>query len=231
MKTELNLSEYKFNYASQFGEDGVIKKLFELMKIDYGFLIDVGAWNGIYLSNTLYHSENNNKFSRILIESNKDRCGHAEIFNCPDRDCIYDVINCKVEKDGDYSLNNILDRSFSPLLLTPNEINIALLSIDIDGNDVDVFESLDTTKYRPAIVVIEEGRWKDVNALTNLESIFNKKGYNLVFITGNFIFVDRKYGIKAKDGNIHYLIRVSGFPEYAEFFCNHEEPQIIEIEE
>ncbi len=51
----INLSNYRINYFSQFGEDGVIEKLFEIAGINTGYLVEFGAWDGIYLSNTYYH--------------------------------------------------------------------------------------------------------------------------------------------------------------------------------
>ena len=55
-------------------------------------------------------------------------------------------VNKFVEPDGDNSLDKILEENNFP-------IDYDLLSIDIDSNDLEIWES--TTKHKPKIVIIE----------------------------------------------------------------------------
>jgi len=43
--------KYGKNIFTQFGEDGIIEKLFSDLKINNGIVVEFGAWDGIYLSN------------------------------------------------------------------------------------------------------------------------------------------------------------------------------------
>ena len=49
MKT---LLKYRKDYYSQNGEDGVIEEILRRMGIKQGWFVDVGAWDGKYLSNS-----------------------------------------------------------------------------------------------------------------------------------------------------------------------------------
>ena len=50
---------HRKNYYSQNGEDGVIDFLFKKLKINSGVLVEIGAWDGIHLSNTYRQFEKN----------------------------------------------------------------------------------------------------------------------------------------------------------------------------
>ena len=39
---------YAKNIFSQNGEDGILVELLDDLNIDNGYLVDIGAWNGIY---------------------------------------------------------------------------------------------------------------------------------------------------------------------------------------
>ncbi len=77
-----------------------------------------------------------------------------------------------------------------------------VLSIDIDSNDLDIWESL--TKYRPKIVVIEinsgimpgilsrHNKMHDGNSFSSTLRVASEKEYVLVCHTGNCIFVRKE---------------------------------------
>lgn len=48
------LSDYKFIKHSQFGEDGIIQKIFEIIGTKSKFCIEFGGYDGITMSNTAY---------------------------------------------------------------------------------------------------------------------------------------------------------------------------------
>ncbi len=202
---ECNLSEYRINRFSQFGEDKVVEKLLEIMDIDKGWLIEFGAWEGTYLSNTRHHYLLNDRFDIMLAEPEHDRYQDLMKTYGQFRGSINStvLINSKIELSGSYSLNHLFDH---------HQVNdIALLSIDVDGEDLAIWNSLDKERYRPKVVVIEYGDW--INGIQNLVNSFESSGYNLVAVTGNFIFVDGNTGIRS----IHTpdeLLMSSGMQEY-----------------
>jgi hypothetical protein len=104
--------------------------------------VEFGAWDGIHLSNT-YNLIKNSDYKAVLIEGDPEK--YKELCaNIPREDV---VKNCEfVEFDGDRTLDKILARS-------PIPADFDLLSIDIDGCDYFIFESLQD--YRPRIVCVE----------------------------------------------------------------------------
>lgn len=66
-----NLNSYQKNIYSQFGEDGIIQRIFEILPVtDEKWCVELGAWDGIYLSNT-HHLIKNKQWNGVLIEGKK----------------------------------------------------------------------------------------------------------------------------------------------------------------
>lgn len=180
---KINLSEYRTNEFSQFGEDGVVKKLMEIAGIKDGWLVEFGAWEGTYMSNARHHYLSNLDFNLFMAESEWDRfCELSK--NYPDRRA---VLSAATITTG--NINMIFDSEFDSEYIK----NIALLSIDVDGEDLNIWNALDKVRFRPKIVIIEYGKWKD--GLWELVESFTGAQYTLVCITGNFIFVANELGI------------------------------------
>ncbi len=133
------------NIYSQFGEDGVIEYVMEILRkaeCSDKWCLDVGAWDGLHLSNTanlIIHHE----FSAVLIEADKERF-HELSSNFSTKPVT--AINMYVNFEGQDTLDKVLSRTDIPT-------NFDFLSIDIDGCDFYIFESL--TKYRPKLICIE----------------------------------------------------------------------------
>lgn len=184
------------NVYSQAGEDGVILEIARRLNIldstsgDFT-VIEFGAWDGKHLSNT---------FS--LVESYACRAFYIEADTKRFQDLITTAqqfpsispVNARVVTDSNdnNSLDNILDRNGCPN-------DPAILSIDIDSSDLDIWESL--TRYKPKIVVIEinssmppgvymrQGHHVNGNSFSATLAVGKAKGYSLVAHTGNMIFV------------------------------------------
>lgn len=194
----IDLSEYRVNHHSQCGEDGVIEKLFEIAGITSGHLVEFGAWDGIYLSNTHYHYKKNMNFTPLLIEENPERFENLRR-HFSETNAI--LLKTLVGTEGDTSLNAIFSKY--------NIEDIALLSIDVDGEDLNIWNALDKDKFRPKIVIIEEAGWTDRDRVDYLNKCFSEFGYNIIHVTGNFIFIRSDLGIFA-EGDIHHLLQNSG---------------------
>lgn len=193
IKNDNWLSQYAKNIFSQHGEDGIIEKIFDVLNISQGWCVEFGAWDGKKYSNT-YHLLSECSWSGVLIEGDKNRYLDLK-HNFASNDDVY-CINQYVGFDPHDCLDTILKK-------LPIPTDFELLSIDIDGNDYHVWESV--RAYRPKVVIIEHNqtipnhvefvqpRDRKINQSSSLCSIVKlakEKGYELVSTTlTNGIFV------------------------------------------
>lgn len=176
------LSDAAYNVYSQFGDDGIIEKIFEVIGIASSVCIEFGAWDGFHLSNTA------NLWTKgwrgILIESDTEKFSQL-LKNTQPYDCC--CINARVTHEGEGHLERILQKS------EPTS-QVDLLSIDIDGDDYHVFSSLDNLRprvvcceYNPTIplhmeLVPAPGNYFGCSALS-LVKLAESKHYALVAMT------------------------------------------------
>lgn len=183
---------YAKNIYSQCGEDGIIEQLFKDLNIYEGVVVEFGAWDGIYLSNTC-NLWKNNKFSSILIEGDSAKAFELQLL--ASKYPHVEFVNAYVshEKDSDNCIDNILSRSKHYI----DSNTYAMISIDIDSFDYYIFQSME--KYKPKVVIIETNTSYDVHteyistdsgcSLKSVNDLAISKGYTLVCHTGNAIFV------------------------------------------
>lgn len=137
------LARFARNVVSQFGEDGIIEEIFARIGDGATYCVEFGAWDGKHLSNTwnLWH---NLGWSAVLIE------GHEERFETLRQETHafpkVTAVNVYVAASGEHNLDRILSDCGAPS-------NFDLLSIDIDGDDYYVFESL--RNFLPRLVILE----------------------------------------------------------------------------
>jgi hypothetical protein len=128
---------------SQAGEDGIIDCILKRLERRDLWCVELGAWDGRYLSNTrrLIDEEN---YNGVMIEGSRrnfrklaaDFRGNGRVY------CIQAYVG--------FNDNNGLDSILSD---TPCPRNFDVLSVDIDGNDIHVWAA--TNLYRPKLVCIE----------------------------------------------------------------------------
>ena len=187
------LTDQSSNVYSQFGEDGIIEEIFSIIGTGAKLCVEFGAWDGFHMANTANLWTND--WKGVLIEGNKRRFEKL-VKNVSEYVC--ECICAFVESSGPNSLEALLDKQ--------NICNqIDLLSIDIDGNDYYIFNSLE--KIRPKVVICEynptipaeidllaeEGNYFGCS-VSALNRIANEKGYFLVAITDtNCFFVLEEY--------------------------------------
>ncbi len=188
--------QYARNEYSQFGEDGIIEHILETIPDTDKWCVEFGAWDGIHLSNT-YNLISNKGYRSVLIEADKKKFRELEV-NLSTYESI--LVNEFVTFDGQNKLDNILAR-------TPIPSRFDFLSIDIDGNDYWILNSLE--KFHPKVICIEfnptipndveyvQSQDFSVKRGASALSIFKlaqEKDYELVATTRcNLIFVDKKY--------------------------------------
>lgn len=185
------LKDYAYNIYSQYGEDGIIQKIFETIGTQSKVCIEFGAWDGFWLSNTA-NLWVNHGWKGILIESEKSKFTLLVKNTRPYR-CV--PIHAFVGTENHNSLEAILKS---------HNIHdqIDLLSIDIDGDDYYVLESLQI--LRPRIIICEYNptipATCDVYGEKNnyigasvaaLKRIAEKKSYSLIAITDTNCFFVR----------------------------------------
>ena len=143
MKKEI-LNKYSKKIYSQFGEDGIILEILNRLgsqNLD-NWCVEFGARDGTSDSNTFNLIKNYN-YNAVLIEGDKNYFKKL-CKNLPQKEVI--KINKFVNFSGDDNLDRILETTSIPK-------NFDVLSIDIDGCDFYIFQSL--VNYRPKVVCLE----------------------------------------------------------------------------
>ncbi len=133
------------NRYSQYGEDGILSAIFGKIGIENQYCVDVGAADGLLFSNVRQFIEQG--WSGLLIESDPERFlklsqdsggqfGQGQV-RC---------FNYMVEPHGLNSLDSLLEKAGAPK-------EFDLLSIDVDGQDYYIWNSL--LRFSPRVVVVE----------------------------------------------------------------------------
>jgi len=188
------LLKHRRDVTSQCGEDGILEKIFEVIGDHGKVCVELGAWDGVHCSNT-HALLRDRGWSGYLIEANADR--FKELQRTYRDNPRATLIHRFVDLDpGRGTLDEILAEH-----ACPREID--LLSIDIDGNDYYLWESMPepTAKvvlieFNPTVpndVVFVQERSASVHqgcSLLALTELAEKKGYELVCATDwNALFV------------------------------------------
>ena len=189
------LKEFRTNTTSRQGEDGIIAEIFHRIGTTNKWCVEFGALNGTHDSNVwgLIHEKG---WSGVLIEA--DRTYFEKLVENYKDISRATCLNLFISFEGENKLDVIFARTALPK-------SFDLLSVDIDGNDYHVWESL--SEYRPQVVVIEfnptipndilfvQPRDMSVqqgSSLRALVELAKKKGYELVEVAGaNAFFVEK----------------------------------------
>jgi methyltransferase FkbM-like protein len=137
------LAEFAKNITSQNGEDGLLEEIFRRLGDKNRWCLEVGAWDGEHFSNTCVFWRDRG-WSAVLIECNDESFGGLK--NNTRAFPKVHVYHRRVTIAGENSLDSLLQEAGAPR-------EIDLVSIDIDGNDYYILESLKT--FTPRVIVIE----------------------------------------------------------------------------
>jgi hypothetical protein len=203
------LSNFAANVTSQFGEDGIIQKILDIIGARNEWVVEIGAWDGKFLSNS-WNLTNRKGWQGVLVEGDERRCSklRENYAHLPA------VIVKRSFVGFDAAAPNAPDRILAETAI-PQDFD--LLSIDIDGNDYHVWQAM--THYRPRIVIIEYNPTvaNDVVFVQDADESLNQgcsllalirlgkeKGYELAAVTSNngiFVCADgfAKLGIADND--------------------------------
>ena len=190
------------NYYSQFGEDKIIEEYFGK---DYvGGCIDVGASNGVSISNTLGFEENGwyclciepNPMYFNDLKQNRSNAVEYAISNRND-EMIFKIVNLGNNIEDavsaltlDKKLLDQFDAGGWPIKITPILVKtitldncieqfykydtIDFISIDTEGTELDVLKGFSIQKWNPKLLVIENN-WGDPDIEIYLELFGYKK--------------------------------------------------------
>jgi hypothetical protein len=192
-----SLNRYPRKVYSQSGEDGVIEEIFKRLDIHNGFFVEFGAYDGITLSNTRYLWEKG--WSGVMIEPHPDSFAklRQHYHQQPRIICLHMFVSFKGSSIAGQTFDEIANTFFPH-----NEIDF--LSIDIDGADYRILESL---VCKPKVICIEAGmHWHPLlnimipdefafqglqQPLAIMNSIAQAKGYTPVCLEGGNLFLIR----------------------------------------
>lgn len=204
------LLQFAKNVTSQFGEDGIIEKIFEIIGTTNKWCVEFGAWDGKKYSNT-WRLLNEAGWSGVLVEGNEERFGELQR-TYAGRDDVK-LVNRLVDLEAN-TLDSILSAAGCPR--EPD-----LVSIDVDGMDWHIWNSL--VAHRPRLAVIEFNPTipNDVvfvqppnptgnhgNSLRALVELGKEKGYELVCATtmnGFFVLKEELPKLNIADNDINAL--------------------------
>lgn len=189
------ISDCSENIYSQFGEDGVINKIFSVIEPENKWCVEFGAWDGLHFSNTARLIKEDG-WQGIQIEGSREKYEELarNFADFPNAHPAHEIIGFE---PGVNSLDEALERHGSPK--QPD-----FVSIDVDGNDYHIWNSL--KKHRPRVLVIEFNpavpndvlfiQDKDMSihqgaSLAAMIELGKKKQYELVAVTNcNAFFVN-----------------------------------------
>jgi FkbM family methyltransferase len=206
--------KYRSSY-SQCGEDIIISRILRDMRVSKPFYVDIGANDPVIFSNTYLFYKHGS--SGICVEPNPTLA--TRIAKRRTRDTVMNIgVGTENTVKDFYILSNDSLSTFSlseaqlemhkghtllqTLPVTIQTINkiffdtkkvVDFLSLDIEGLDKIVLETLDFGTFRPKIICVETRSFGTTidEAQMNLSVLMKKRGYEMVGYTPvNSIFAD-----------------------------------------
>ena len=176
--------------------DHLIREIFRRMNISEGVCVEFGAWDGLYNSNTKNLIDEG--WYSIQIEPDVPKFQELQrTYAGNDRvTCVNKFIN---------TTDSLFDDVMAPPVLPPDR-HIDFCSIDIDGLDLEVFETFERTL--PSVVCIEGGQMLHPlhervpphiaqnniqQSLSTMNSVFSQKGYRVICSYQDSFFVKEEF--------------------------------------
>lgn len=175
----MNLLEYRSNVYTSIGNDGIIEKIFNITGFKKKRFLEFGAWDGIHGCNSrklVMEGWTGTFIEPVIFRYLKLLWNYRKYKNIK-------KINSLVELDGKKTLDNLLK----------NEDEFDFISIDIDGMDFSIFETINN--FKPLLYCIEGGQMlvpdhpkvskniekKNIQqSLSVIKQIADKKGYKII---------------------------------------------------
>lgn len=216
----------EFKCYSQNGEDFILWNFFNYKT--KGFFIDIGAFDGVHLSNTFSFEQqgwngicveaNPSMFKICVVNRPSSKCFHYAVTEkysgevdffveemgqlsttLGDKEILDDIENRYKRRSINFSgINKIKVPSitFDRLLSNyfPNLKDIDFVSLDTEGNELNILKSINFNKYNIELLLVEANKKKEKDKILNLLSSYN---YIVAKQVGNnFFFVKSDKSLK-----------------------------------
>jgi hypothetical protein len=187
-----SLMNHRRKVTSADGEDGLIEEVLQRVGATNKCCVELGANDGKWLSN-IYHLWHDLGWKGLLIEGNRE---YYEALKMNARGRNVRIVNVMVANSGERTLDRILLTEGAPL-------DVDLLSLDVDGDDYYILESLNHLKprlliveYNPTIpphidIVQEPGEHFGASAAA-IVRLGHEKGYRFICLTHTNCFLLRE---------------------------------------
>jgi hypothetical protein len=215
----MDLNKYQKKVLSQYGQDGVIEAIFDKIGTTNKYFVEFGSsGNDSGMGNTAYLRRSG--FDGLLMDGSEKPYGNSV------NDRQYKV---EIEFVSSSNINNLFKK-----YKVPTEFDF--LSIDIDGQDFHVWNSIEG--YSPRVVSIEmnyhmlpgkdlvlihddnwiwDGSERSGASVTALKKLGNKKGYSLVatcmsdaiFVRNDLIYDESNDPIFSNINNEFELVKLN----------------------
>jgi FkbM family methyltransferase len=206
---------------SQAGEDRVLNHLFRSMGIEKPSYLDLGANNPIFGNNTylfylkggrgvcveadpafyndLCHSRKKDKCLNIGVTFDERTEADFYIFSEPSLNTLSKEEADFREKKGSHKIVRIMKiqlKNINDIIADNFQQPLDLLSIDVEGIDVDILKAIDFTKHRPLAICAETITYSENRTEEKIPEIENWLTANGYFVYAdthiNTIFVDSR---------------------------------------
>ena len=137
------LIEYRRIAFSQYGEEGIISRIFSVLGPGSRLCCEFGAWDGVALSNTRELLLSG--WTGILIEGDRSKFHNLQsTYRDGQAICLNEFVGV-----AENTLADILQRNGL------GDRRLDFLSIDVDGPDFEIFSDLDRLRQPPRVVAVE----------------------------------------------------------------------------
>ena len=199
-------------YASQWGEDRFLTEHGHVAAT--GVFVDVGAGDPIRFSNTYYFEQigwhglcidadptqvealSAARGCRVEWAAVTSRRGEVELARGDDPDfstTLDHLPQLAVERGWTRSTVRVPAMTLEAILEQHRIGRIDLLSIDTEGNELDVCETMNWEAHRPRVVIIEYLTWGRPSQETAIRRYFARSPYRLIHrTTSNLIYTESR---------------------------------------
>ena len=208
----------RVSYA-QFGEDIVVASVFWYLRVDSPTYLDIGAYSPVSLSNTYFFYKRGSR--GVCVEPNpaavklfrrmrrRDRCLQAGVGVQDHQDglpfyilqdqalCTFDEASAQaLEHKGFTKIKTVVSvpvYSINTLIKRFCESCPDFLSIDVEGMDLALLQSIDFARYRPPVISVETIDFQTQAKDAAITQFLCSQGYRVQADTViNTIYVDNR---------------------------------------
>lgn len=206
--------------VSEQGEDLVLMRIFKALKMPRPSYLDIGSHDPIRFNNTYKLYTNGSR--GVLVEPNPFFCDKskkarpgdkvlnigigitdqqaADYYIIRDRSLLNTFSKQQADRLVKISGPRAIEKVIKMPLVNINKVIAQhfkkapdLISIDVEGLDLDIIKSLDFEKYRPAVFCVETLEFNTRQLKTEIHQLMHARGYEVRAGTWvNTIFVDGK---------------------------------------